>query len=328
MKNAYLRDHAMPTESLEQGLIQLQQAAQQGIIAPEEAVREAQAMVMRAQQSAQPVIPRPLDPALDVVIDKPYTGAHVFDETVGEGIKAGAIGLAAKFGVETLLPKMMVNHVSDPAAAEALRQTVLKIDQKTVFGAEKAILNEVKGFLGGFSRGSHKTASELLEKISLSGNLGNHIECENIIQAINNKMRVEVSPGAKVLMTAAVAAVVIGGAYKGYHDAVEAKQHHEDLRNTAAGTREDYAELYNHASDLASRASALESNYAAPAYDRQVRAQLEQAYNAPMTVVTEPNTQSQGVALSAPSASASRAEVLDFQRQQAAMAQNGAPMMG
>lgn len=335
--------------SLEEELQNLGMAAQQGVITQQEALKAAQELITESQQKPQaaPAIPRALDPAVDAVINQPDKGAHVFDEFIGEGVKAGALGLAAKAGVETILPKMMTNHARDPEFVKEIRDFVLNIDVKAYNKEEAKIIQEVKDYLGKASRGTHKKAHEILDKIAASTlNQSHHQDVHtDIIEAIENKMRVEVTPGAKKVMGAAVAIIALAAAYKGFHEAQEAKKDKLELKQTAAGIQEDYAALHNESGKLRNALEAnyneaayerelrnqLEKQYSAASYDNNVRSALERQFNAPSaspgSVVEDPSLQGQGLAFSQPSPAASRAELQDYQRKMEAMSASAQPQM-
>ena len=146
---------------------------------------------------------------------------------------------------------------------------------------------------------------------------------EQAEQAVQHRLGdFHLNGAAKNLLIGTVAAAVLVGAYRGYRSAHDAKQTHEELQRTAAGTREDFAGLYNQNHDMAIALSQADMR---PTVVNAPYAVIPSGV-VPDAMVSQPAMQGQGVPLLAPAAAASRAEMLDYQRTLAAQ-QTGAPAM-
>ncbi len=438
--------------SLEEELQSLGQAAQAGVISETEAIGAAQQLIMQAEQArmAPPSIPRALAPSLDTVIGTPYQGPDGFGGAVGEALKATAIGLGAKLGIESLLPKLMFTKSMNPEVVDALHNEVMAIKPEDLAGlkaGEQESIKKAQKFLSG-ARGTRTKGPEVLAELtslkdsliesakegigsasshlreadiplkavedgiratykaetaasiylsnalkaidqpatllqdgngnvigsvadqvkqsvesafqrvqgnahglqmdlahaenvkgfidgaeqkaaSTLGHLNLSEEVDKVIHVVTNrtgtanKVRVEITPGMKTLLGVAVAAGVVYAGYRGCNSAEEAKKSHAALQATTAGTREDYAHLYNQASDMAAVLNQ-------PAMRTPVINMPSAVI--PSAMVSEASAEGQGINQGGlqpmtPGSSASRAEMLDHQRQLAAMQQGNVPAM-
>ncbi len=254
-------------------------------------------------------------------MEQVVSGSLVNVSSDGAGVSAIAADVTKAAGTIAVQHQDALNQMA--TAAGTVSDSASLNLFSTLQHAENAIENiaatELKNITG-HSNTIHDLGKEIVDQASKGAASHDAIGVLNKAEkAVEHRLgqSFQLNGTARNLLIGTVAATALVGAYKGYRSAEEARHTHEELQRTTAGTREDYAQLYNQASDMAAvinqptRASVINAPYAV----------------VPSAVITEPAAQGQGMPIMAPASAASRAEMLDYQRQLAASQAGGAPVM-